>query len=117
MPLASGSSLGPYEILMPIRAGGMGEVYRARDSRLGRDGRVKILDFGLAKNVRAESVGAAATETLTVNTEPGIAIQAEEYWGNRFIDSQIGFTFEKKAIRVKYQIGIQRCFKTHWRMS
>ena len=48
MPLASGSSLGPYEILMPIRAGGMGEVYRARDSRLGRDGRVKILDFGLA---------------------------------------------------------------------
>lgn len=73
----------------------MGEVYRARDSRLGRDGRVKILDFGLAKNVRAESVGAAATETLTVNTEPGIAIQAEEYWGNRFIDSQIGFTFEK----------------------
>jgi len=37
VPLTSGSRLGPYEILSPIGAGGMGEVYRARDSRLNRD--------------------------------------------------------------------------------
>ena len=43
MPLTSGTRLGPYEIQAPIGAGGMGEVYRARDSRLNRDVAVKIL--------------------------------------------------------------------------
>jgi predicted Ser/Thr protein kinase len=43
MPLTLGTRLGPYEILAPIGAGGMGEVYRAHDSRLGRDVAVKIL--------------------------------------------------------------------------
>jgi Tol biopolymer transport system component len=41
--LAAGSRLGPYEVLAPIGAGGMGEVYRARDTRLGRDVAVKVL--------------------------------------------------------------------------
>jgi serine/threonine protein kinase len=43
MPLTSGSKLGAYEIIAPIGAGGMGEVYRARDPELGRDVAVKIL--------------------------------------------------------------------------
>src|SRR5258706_13294620 len=42
MPLAPGDKLGPYEILEPIGAGGMGEVYRARDPRLARDVAVKV---------------------------------------------------------------------------
>jgi eukaryotic-like serine/threonine-protein kinase len=43
MPLASGSRLGPYEVIGPLGAGGMGEVYRARDTRLGRDVALKVL--------------------------------------------------------------------------
>ncbi|HKA36069.1 MAG TPA: protein kinase, partial [Thermoanaerobaculia bacterium] len=43
MPLTPGSRLGPYEVLSPIGAGGMGEVWRARDPRLGRDVAIKVL--------------------------------------------------------------------------
>jgi eukaryotic-like serine/threonine-protein kinase len=48
MPLTPGTRLGPYEILVAAGAGGMGEVYRARDTRLGRDVAVKILSTHLS---------------------------------------------------------------------
>jgi serine/threonine protein kinase len=43
MPVASGTRLGPYEILAPLGAGGMGEVYRAKDLRLAREVAIKVL--------------------------------------------------------------------------
>jgi serine/threonine protein kinase len=50
MALTSGAKLGPYEIQSPIGAGGMGEVYRARDARLGRDVAIKVLAQHLSSN-------------------------------------------------------------------
>ena len=50
MPLPSGTRLGPYDILQAIGAGGMGEVYRARDGRLNREVAVKILPADLARD-------------------------------------------------------------------
>jgi eukaryotic-like serine/threonine-protein kinase len=53
MSLASGSRLGPYEIIAPLGAGGMGEVYRARDARLDRDVAIKVLPEHLAQDPAA----------------------------------------------------------------
>ncbi len=50
MTISSGTRLGPYEIVAPIGAGGMGEVYRARDTRLDRSVAVKILPVEFAEN-------------------------------------------------------------------
>ncbi len=50
MTLSSGNKLGPYEILAPLGAGGMGEVYRARDTRLNRDVAIKVLPEMFARD-------------------------------------------------------------------
>lgn len=50
MPLPSGTTLGPYEIQSPLGAGGMGEVYRARDTRLDRDVAIKVLPANLSSD-------------------------------------------------------------------
>ncbi len=68
MPLSAGDKLGAYEILAPIGAGGMGEVYRAKDTKLGRQVAIKVLPGHLAadtsarERLRREAAAAAALD-------------------------------------------------------
>src|SRR5262245_47449102 len=55
MLLKVGARLGPYEVTAPLGAGGMGEVYRARDSRLGRDVAIKVLPQHLSESAEARA--------------------------------------------------------------
>src|ERR1700682_313387 len=60
MPLSPGEKLGPYEILAPIGAGGMGEVYRARDPRLKRDVAIKVSAVQFSERFEREAQAIAA---------------------------------------------------------
>src|ERR1700674_3089749 len=60
MPLTVGDKLGPYEILAPIGAGGMGEVYRARDPRLNRDVAIKVSAAQFSERFEREAKAIAA---------------------------------------------------------
>ena len=60
MPLSAGEKLGPYEILALIGKGGMGEVYRARDTRIGRDVAVKVSSETFTERFEREARAIAA---------------------------------------------------------
>src|SRR5947209_18989324 len=60
MPLSAGTRLGPYEILSPIGAGGMGEVYKARDTRLDRIVAIKISNENFSERFEREARAVAA---------------------------------------------------------
>jgi len=72
MSLAAGTKLGPYEIVAPIGAGGMGEVYRARDTRLGRDVAVKVLPEHLSSNPEIRARFEREAKTVSSLNHPHI---------------------------------------------
>ena len=63
MAVAPGARLGPYEILTLIGKGGMGEVWRARDPRLGRDVAIKVADARFSERFEREAKAIAALES------------------------------------------------------
>ncbi len=73
MALTPGTRLGPYEVLGPLGAGGMGEVYRARDTTLGRDVAVKVLPEHLAHDPERLARFEREAKTLALLNHPHIA--------------------------------------------
>src|SRR5579864_8731773 len=73
MPLSSGTTLGHYEILAPIGAGGMGEVYRARDTKLKRDVAIKVLPEAFARDPERMARFQREAEVLASLNHPNIA--------------------------------------------
>ena len=70
--MTSGTRLGPYEIVAPIGAGGMGEVYRARDTRLDRSVAIKILPPDFAKNGQLKIRFEREAKTISQLSHPNI---------------------------------------------
>src|ERR1017187_2084234 len=86
-----GDQLGPYEILSPLGAGGMGEVYRARDKRLGRDVALKILPADVANDpVRRQRFEREARAVAALNHPSIVAIYdvGEDYIITELVDGQ-----------------------------
>src|SRR5246500_1611590 len=73
MPLSAGNKLGPYEIVAPIGAGGMGEVYRARDTKLKRDVALKVLPEAFALEPGRMARFQREAEVLASLNHPNIA--------------------------------------------
>src|SRR5207248_2437702 len=72
MPLTSGTSLGPYEILSPLGSGSMGEVYKARDSRLDRTVAIKILPADVAADAHRQERFRREARAISSLTHPHI---------------------------------------------
>ena len=74
MQLVSGSKLGPYEIVSPLGAGGMGEVYRARDKRLDRDVALKMLPEAFANDAQRMARFEREAKVLASLSHPNTAV-------------------------------------------
>ncbi len=103
MALSAGTRLGPYEILEPLGAGGMGEVYRARDTRLKRDVALKVLPADLASEPERLQRFQREAETLAALNHPHIVtiFSVEEADGTRFLTMELveGKTLSKVTPR------------------
>ena len=104
MPLTSGTKLGPYEIQSPLGAGGMGEVYRARDTRLGREVAIKVLPDAFARDPeRLQRFQHEARILSTVNHPNILAVHDVGSEGNsHFLVSEL---LEGQSLREKMAAG------------
>ncbi len=112
MPLRPGDKLGPYEILAPLGAGGMGEVYRARDKRLNRDVALKVLPDDFANDpARRRRFEQEARAVAALNHPNIVAIYdvGENFLVSELVDGQTlrhaGKLSQRQAIDLAVQIA------------
>ena len=74
MALPSGTRLGPYDILSPLGAGGMGEVYKARDTRLARTVAIKVLPADTAADASARARFEREARAIAALSHPHLCV-------------------------------------------
>ena len=79
MTLARGTRLGSYEVIAPLGAGGMGEVYRARDKRLGREVAIKVLPEDVAVDRTALARFEREAKAIAALSHPNMRTSVEVY--------------------------------------
>ncbi|HET7452865.1 MAG TPA: protein kinase, partial [Thermoanaerobaculia bacterium] len=119
MTLAAGTKLGPYEILSPLGAGGMGEVYRAKDTKLNREVAIKVLPESLSKDPDAlarferEAHAIAALNHPNIlsihdfGNEGGIAFAVTELLVGETLRARVdeGALAQRRAVEIAIQIA------------
>ena len=117
MPLTSGTKLGPYEIVSPLGAGGMGEVYRARDTRLDRTVAIKVLPDHLADTPDAKQRFEREARAVSALNHPNICAlydvgsqDGTEYLVMEYIEGEtLAARIERGSLPIKelLTLGIQ----------
>ena len=115
MPLAAGQHLGPYEIVSPIGAGGMGEVYRARDTKLKRDVAVKVLPESVAGDPERLARFEREAQALAALSHPNIAaVYAVE--GLAIVMELVEGEDLSEVIRTKFELRSSNFEVLEWAM-
>jgi serine/threonine protein kinase/predicted esterase len=104
MPLSSGTRLGPYEILSPIGAGGMGEVYRSRDTRLDRTVAIKVLPEHLAKDASSLKRFEREAKAVAALSHPNI-LEIHDFGTDQGIAYAVMEFLEGETLRAKIARG------------
>ncbi|MFN8176806.1 MAG: protein kinase [bacterium] len=116
MPLVPGTRLGPYEIVAPLGAGGMGEVYRARDTRLGRDVAIKALPDLFAQDPERLARFEREARLLASLSHPNIAgihglevVEGHRYLALEFVEGEtLAARLARGALPIEEAIDVCR---------
>src|ERR1700682_4900439 len=113
MPLSAGTRLGAYEILSPLGAGGMGEVYRARDPKLGREVAIKVLPDEVAQDAERLARCEREAPSLASLNHPNIVTiySVEEAGGRRFLAMELVEGESLDAVIVPGGLPLSRFFE------
>src|SRR5205085_5189987 len=104
MPLAASTRLGPYEIVAPLGVGGMGEVYRARDTRLARDVAVKVLPDHFAQDPRRLARFEREVKAVAALSHPNI-LAIHDYGTHEAVTYAVMELLEGETLRSRLSNG------------
>src|SRR5450759_4242550 len=105
MTLSSGTRFGPYEVESPLGAGGMGEVYQARDTRLGRRVALKILPQKFASDARFRARFDREARAIATLNQPNICVLHDVGDGYLVMELLEGDTLSQKIARGRLPIA------------